>query len=623
MTDVLIAGGGTVGLSAAVFLAHHGVRVHLVEREDGPRAHPRATGLGPRTMELLREVGLAEAVDAVAVDAPAGSLGKITAETLAAADLPSRAPTPAPAGRMLGQPTPWSPATLRGTCPQNRLDAVLLPAARALGAVVEYGVALESFRQETGGHGQPPGGQVGDYARFDDGRFDDGRPADGRPADGRRGDREYGDGQYADDEGAVARDGAGRGGTDEIRTGRPSGPGHGANASTGTSTSTSTSTSTNRVLARLSDGRTLTADYLIAADGTHSSIRRALGIATSGPDDLGDPLTNVLFHADLGPLLGGRTFTNCTITHPQARGLLVTIDGSKEWVFHSPREREATPDVIRTALGAPDLDVEIVSTLPWRPRGLLADRFRAGRVFLAGDAAHTVPPLGAFGMNTGIADVHNLAWKLALVLRGEAGPALLDSYEAERLPVARLTLEQAVLRLGDPALHWDRGPGSAEARAAAGVVNAPVVHVGYRYDSTAVIDPEPDLPSTEDVAADLDGSPGSRLPHRWVGERLSTLDLVRSRFTLLIGHDEAHGPGCRVDIDATGGSAWHRAAEQLALPVHTVRMPEIPPGGALLVRPDGFIGWRATAGSAGRLGEVWNRLLGNGTTTARDGVPGG
>ncbi|WP_310727378.1 FAD-dependent monooxygenase [Streptomyces sp. N2A] len=569
---VLIAGGGTVGLSAALFLAHHGVPCLVVESEDRPSRHPRATGIGPRTVEFLRETGIAEAVDAVAIDMSAGNLGKISATTLATAELHGPAPSaPAlPAADPDGKGR-FTPTALRGTCPQNRLDAVLLPAARDRGALVHHATRLLSFEQDADGVtaivATPPG-------------------ADGQ------------------------------GGRQVVR-----------------------------------------ADYLLAADGARSQVRAALGIGTSGPGGIGTPMVNILFRADLRPYTKGRSFVSCDITSPEAPGMLLTVDGAEEWIFHTPYDpgpdgsgahepnRDAagprasgtaptldafTPDhcraLIRTAIGAPGLDVEVLSTLPWRPRAQLADRFRDGRVFLLGDAAHTVPPVGAFGLNTGIADAHNLAWKLSAVLAGHAGPALLDSYEAERRPVAALTLEQSRLRLADPRLHWDRSPQTAAARRAAGVLDPMVVHLGYRYTSGAVLDPQPELPDQDDLARLLDGTPGSRLPHLWLdgdGRRLSTLDLVRSRFTLLTG---------------PGGDAWAAAARDVAdrLGIDLAAHPIAPgaavtdpaghwPGiaglagdGALLVRPDQFVGWRAATlpdDPADALAGALTRLL------ARDGGP--
>ncbi|MEV0349076.1 FAD-dependent monooxygenase [Nonomuraea sp. NPDC050680] len=469
MHDVLIAGGGTVGLSAAVFLARHGVRALVLERQPGPQIHPRATGLGMRTAELLREVGLEAAVNEVAVDATGSGLGKITVDTLAGADLATLAktlPTRAQTVAQMG----YTPARIRGTCPQNRLDAVLLDAARARGATVRYGAEVVSVEQDGEG-----------------------------------------------------------------------------------------------VTALLSDGSALRARYLIAADGVRSRVRSELGIGLSGPGALGPAMKNVLFRADLSELTGEYTFGLCEITNPAAPGMILTIDAKSEWVFHTGQE--PTADLIRTAIGDPGLEVEILSVLSWRARAQVADRLSQGRVFLAGDAAHAVPPTGAFGLNTGIADAHNLAWKLAWVLSGEAAPGLLDTYHDERRPVAVLAMEQSLLRMRDLRLHFDGGPDAPRRRAEAGAVNAPIVHLGYRYGASV-----DELPSTEDVALTLDGSPGSRLPHVWVGER-STLDLVGSAFCVF-----AAEPVTGIDV-----------------PVHVV---DGWPYGTLLVRPDGFVAWRGEEGLA-------------------------
>ncbi|GII57722.1 FAD-dependent oxidoreductase [Planotetraspora thailandica] len=481
MHEVLIVGGGTVGLSAAVFLAHHGVRSLVVEREPGPQVHPRATGVGSRTMEILREMGLADAVNAVAVDMKGISLGKVTVETLAGADFT----TMSPSAQVYRDPD-FTPARMRGTCPQNRLDGVLLGAARERGATVSYGTELVSFEQ--------------------------------------------------DDDGVTA------------------------------------------VLAGAGGTRTVRARYLVAADGVRGAVRDALGIGLSGPGVLGPGINNVLFRADLRHVIGETRFAVCSVTTPEAPGTIVTIDGEKEWVFHTNADPAHARDVIRAAVGDPGLEVEIVSVLPWRVRAQIADRFSAGRVFLVGDAAHAVPPLGAFGMNTGVADAHNLAWKLAYVLRGEAGPALLSTYDEERRPVGALAMEQALLRLADPRLHWDNDPAMAAERARAGVVNAPVVQLGYRYGQAVQ-----DLPSAEDVALDLDGSVGSRVPHMWVADGVSSLDLVESRFTVLAGAED---------------TAWASAGARLI---------DGWPYGPLLVRPDGFVAWRGT--TPDDLPGVLSRLL--------------
>ncbi|MFG1791836.1 FAD-dependent monooxygenase [Nocardia sp. NPDC049149] len=520
---VLIAGAGSVGMSAAVFLAYHGVSALVVEQEAARSIHPRATGLGPRTMEFLRQVGLADEVDAVAVDMSAGSLGKISGPTLAAVDL-SGIPDAPPirTGWGSGQ---ISPASIRGVCAQDRLDSVLAPAAVERGAAIRYSTRLVTFEQD---------------------------------ADG--------------------------------------------------------------ITARLDDGTTVRADYLIAADGARSGVRTALGIGTTGPGALGNPKISMLFRADLRPYTQGRHFTTCDITGPDAPGMVVTVDGAKEWIFHTdyhPDAGQSPADfteqrcraLIRTAVGDPTLDVQLLSRLPWRARGLLADTFQSERVFLIGDAAHTVPPQGAFGVNTGVADAHNLAWKLAAVLHDQAGPALLRTYTAERRSVADYTLGQALLRVANPRLHWDTSPEAGAARTAVGMAAAPVVQLGGRYDSTAVIDPDVRLPDLEDIDRVLDGTPGSRLPHLWIGERRSTLDLVATGFAVLAG---------------PAGDHWVPAAQQVAdqlripLVATVIGVPEWPgrvgiaADGAVLVRPDQVIAWRsptAPADPAGALERVLRQVL--------------
>ncbi|MET4924711.1 FAD-dependent monooxygenase [Streptomyces sp. PSRA5] len=491
---VLVVGGGSVGLLTAALLAHHGVPAVLVERRSGPSVHPRATGIGPRTVEILRELGLDTAVDAAAVDLR-GAAGKAVARTvveMGAGDVVT-VPMPTPSAVELDT----TPFRLRGVCAQDRLDAVVAADLARRGADPRWSTRLVGIAQD---------------------------------ADGVDVELEGPDGPYS------------------LRCAR-----------------------------------------VVAADGTHSTVRTALGVDTSGAGDLGKSMINILFRADIRPHLRGMSFATCTITTPEAPGLLATVDGETDWVFHvacdvdggeRPEDftRERCVAVVRSAVGDPGLDVEVRSVLPWRPRSSLADRFAVGRVFLVGDAAHTVSPLGAFGLNTGVADAHNLAWKLAAVHHGEAGPGLLDTYAREREPIAAATLDQAMRRLADPELHWGRGPEADAARAAAGVWAAPVVHLGQRYDSAAVVDARPELPSTVDLAVALDGSPGSRVPHAWV-DGVSTLDLVASRWTLLVG-------------DA--GDRWLVAAAGAGLPARQVRAPWVSDDGALLVRPDAIVAMRVT-----------------------------
>ncbi|EWC63312.1 Polyketide hydroxylase WhiE VIII [Actinokineospora spheciospongiae] len=357
--------------------------------------------------------------------------------------------------------------------------------------------------------------------------------------------------------------------------------------------------------------RTVRADYLIAADGARSTVRDLLGIATTGEDDLTNPMVNMLFQADLADLVRGREFAFCEVKGDGFEGILVAVNNTDRWVFHVTVEDEGETledyppqrcrDLVRAAVGIPDLDVEILGRLTWQMSSRVAESTCSGRVFLVGDAAHTIPPIGAFGLSTGISDGHNLAWKLAMVVRGEAGRGLLDSYEAERLPVARFAQEQTLLRFRNLHLQWSTGPEVEKARAALRIADPLVLGFGYQYDSRAVIGARGEVPSLEDVALDLDGHPGSRLPHGWVelkGERVSTLDLAGPGFVLLTGPD-GHD-WCRAAEDAVRGVSLtaHRVgtggdADLVAEDRTWLATAGLGPGGALLVRPDNVVAWRS------------------------------
>ncbi|QDY06406.1 FAD-dependent oxidoreductase [Micromonospora sp. HM134] len=344
------------------------------------------------------------------------------------------------------------------------------------------------------------------------------------------------------------------------------------------------------------DGRVITGDYVIGADGIRSKVRELLGIGVTGPGAISKShMLNVLFRADLPVPPLSMTF----LRNERASGILYRVDEHGRWIFHIPNGDPKTPaeqirQQIRDATGVPDIEPEIISQLPWSSTAHVADVFRQGRYFLVGDAAHAVPPVGGFGLNMGIADGHNLAWKMAA-----GGDALLDTYEAERRPVALFSMRQSVIRSENHNLHWNNDPALAAERAAVGMAGIMIPVVGYRYDSAAVIDPEP-LTDMENLV--LDGAPGSRLPHIWLPDGRSTVDLVNG-FTLLTGTAAGH---------------WLDAASKLGITAHAVEgwaaAASIKEDGAVLIRPDGFVGWRtvttrAADSSEQQLREARDRIL--------------
>lgn len=350
---------------------------------------------------------------------------------------------------------------------------------------------------------------------------------------------------------------------------------------------------------------TVLARYVVAADGAHSGVRERLGIDMLGPGAFADCVT-IYFHADVNDLLGGRNLSVVYVNNPELLGFFrfaITADAGFLAVFSvtgpdGVLDRQVGRDMsvsrctalVRTALGVPDLPVAIDNVQRWDATACYAERYRHGRVFLTGDAAHVMPPTGGFGGNTGVADTHNLAWKLAMTLDGVAGPGLLDSYETERAPIGRLTTEQAyvryVLRV-DPSLRQDDLPEQ---------VDDPSIELGAVYHSTAV--------AADDTDAVLDdpghptGRVGTRAPHVPIGLAASTLDLLGPGFTVLA---------------APEGEGWREATEEVAtalavpLTTHLVDAEQfttafgLTPSGAVLTRPDGVIAWRGDQPDAGQL----------------------
>lgn len=356
--------------------------------------------------------------------------------------------------------------------------------------------------------------------------------------------------------------------------------------------------------------RTVRARYLIAADGNKGTIRQSLGIQAHGPGSLGHRIS-ILFSADMQSSLRGRRVAVCFVQNaavPPGTSLIFAKNGEGYALFspYHPEKGEQEEDfagergieLVRGAIGIPDQPIEILNVSSWEVAAWAAGRFHQQHVFLAGDSAHVVPPAGAFGANMGIADTWNLAWKLALVLKGEADPGLLSTYSEERQPVVRFTAEQTLLMMKS-------GSGVVPDGAVPSTPPAPYnsVAFGYRYHSSTLPQESEDQGWYEDPSHPT-GTPGTHAAHVLLensGKQSSTLDLFGKHFVLLTG---AEGQNWRE-------SARH-IAEQSGLPLDIYRIGcqgdavdfvdpanrfleayGIRANGAVLVRPDGFIGWRS------------------------------
>jgi 2-polyprenyl-6-methoxyphenol hydroxylase-like FAD-dependent oxidoreductase len=345
--------------------------------------------------------------------------------------------------------------------------------------------------------------------------------------------------------------------------------------------------------------------YFVDCEGAHSRVREQLGIPMLGRGVFSNSIT-IYLRADLAPFLTGRNLSIIYVNNPVLGGFFRLEKSSQRGflVVNTVGDPIADPEaaanvaadvseprlieLVRAAAGDPTLKVEIEGCARWRCTSDVAERFQDGRIFIAGDSAHLMPPNGGFGGNTGIHDAHNLAWKLALVLDGQAGPALLDTYESERRPVGRFTVDQAYTR------YVTRTAAYLKAKDPPPYQDDFRIELGYLYRSPAVLT-EAGSPEGHEDPRQSFGRPGSRAPHVWTqkdGQRVSTLDLVGQGYAVIAGPE---------------GRDWLAATERaraalpgLALTAHVLG-PDVAeayglePSGASLVRPDGFVAWRAKA----------------------------
>ena len=509
---VLIVGGGFAGLTAALCLQQQNIAYLLVERRPSASILPKARSLDARTMEIFRELGLADALrEAGRALAPAW--GVLQGPSLAYAlrtqppANPGRATNPAPLAGLQAEAAQSPETTVR--CTQDLAEPVLRQAAEARGGALRLNHELTHFEQNT----QHVTATICDRA-----------------------------------------------------TGQP---------------------------------QLLTADYLLAADGAGSLVRQALPAATTGRGSLGNYL-NIYFEADLREWVQNREFSMLLLREPDLTGFLLAINNTDRWALHlryDPAKGQHPADfsesvlqgVLQRVLGLPPQPIRILRVLPWVMTVRSVEQAQFGRVFLAGDAAHTMTPYAGKGAAAGVQDVHNLAWKLAAVLRRQATPALLTTYQAERQPIGQFYANlSGDLADADGLLNPARLQQFAPR-----LLGLP----DYTYRSRAIQSTDSQLTLTSPASAlPLTGQPGTRLPHLWLDEThtTSTLDWCHGHFLLVASGEAApwqaasrHAPlPCPLVVQALPTAATRQAWELLT---HTQ------PGEALLVRPDGFVAARLPA----------------------------
>ena len=505
-TEVLIVGGGPVGLAMAHELSYQGIDCLLLEQSDGVVSDPKVSTVGPRSMEFCRRWGIAQAIR----DAgwPKDHPLDVAWVTRVGGHEIFRIPFPSYGLRSQPEHTPEP----EQVCPQNWFAPIFLDSL-----------------------GQYPQGMVKLLSRLD---------------------------SFEQNEAGV----------------------------------------TARVTNLESETEVVKAQYLVACDGASSRIRKACKIPAPTFHET-QKFQSVVFKApELAKQLGEDNAMVFFLANPTIQEPLRAVDGHSLYrLILKPQangEVRDAKEAIQAAI-AIDTPIEIISNLPWHLTHRVAEHYNHGRIFFVGDSAHTLSPSGGFGMNTGIADAVDLGWKLAATLEGWASPQLLDTYEAERKPIAVRNLEAANANLKrtqkrsiPPAIVSDSPEGEqirqqmAEGMKRSNVkqeFDAPGIHFGFRYESPAIVaDGTP--PSDDPQQWQQNSYPGSRAPHAWLESGKSTLDLFGHGLVLLNFKDR----------EVTN---LEKTCKQKDVPLRTYRIEnkaiaDLYERNYVLVRPDGHVAWR-------------------------------